>query len=186
MPPLPASTAVQEKLTGPAKLFTEATVIVAVLLTVAPPTVMTVAGPFAITLNDDAVRTTGITTEDTLLPLVPVTVTFKMPLVPALVLIVSVAGAAPPELSMTDGVTEHVPVAVLGGTVLEIAHEIFTVPTNGASETILKLSLNATPDTTTEVWPNEATDGVMVNAGVVIITCWEFALSPRALNADTT
>jgi hypothetical protein len=115
--------------TVPAKVFTEANVTLAVLPVVAPD-IKLCDGFATLKVNAGALASTVTAIADevtTVPPLLPVTVTLRTPLVPAVVLIVTTPAPIPPDASTTDaGLIKHVPAAVP----LELAteHVSATVP----------------------------------------------------------
>jgi hypothetical protein len=115
--------------TFPANPFTDASVTAAVFPVVAPDVKLSEAGVAAM-VNDGVATapTVTTTTADALAaPLVPMTVTFSVPEVAAVVPIVSTLAAVPPALNAADaGASEHVP-ATFPLTV-DTAHASPTVP----------------------------------------------------------
>jgi len=103
---------VQPIVTVPAKPLTEATVITLVLPVVAPAAIFSVVGS-GVSVKDDAVSVTAMAEEvTTVVPLVPVTVTFNTPEVPGVVVMVNVLVPVPPEVRATGVVEAQVPAAV--------------------------------------------------------------------------
>ncbi len=104
---------VQPRVTELAKPFTEATVIVSVTLA---PVVVTARSEVeaGVTVNVGPTTVTTIVDEETTVdPLVPLTVTFSVPLVFAVVFTVSVLVELPDAASVTEvGLREHVPAAL--------------------------------------------------------------------------
>ena len=137
--------------TVPAKVFTEANATLALLPVVAPDTTLSV-GFETPTVNVGAPASTVTAIVDeviTVLPLVPVTVTFRTPLVPAVVLIVTTLVPVPPDARTTDtGLSEHLPAAVPLALVTE--HVRATVPAKVSTEASATLAvlLVVAPDTT--------------------------------------
>ena len=106
-----ALAAEQVRAAVPAKLFTEASVRLSVVVA---PDVNVIAVVAGVMLKVGAVAVTTIVDAfTTVVPLVPVTITLRTPLAPAVVLMVRTLVAALPEVSVAEvGANEQVPAAV--------------------------------------------------------------------------
>ena len=107
-----ALAAEQVRAAVPAKWFTEASVRLSVLVVTPDASVIAVKAGMILKVGAVAV-TTIVDALTTVVPLVPVTITLRTPLAPAVVLMVSTLVPVPPEVSVAEvGAKEQVPSAV--------------------------------------------------------------------------